>query len=337
MSPRVNVTSSEPSSTTRGTLGINTRPGRPYTIEKRKASAIGHDQLMTHDTTNHRMSKRMIAPWLKYALASDQDLAGFLDGHREPNPRVGVGLVNDDGESERTTIRVVIAEDQAVVRRGTALLLSMTPDMECVGQATNGEEAVKLAKLLLPDVILMDLHMPVMGGVAATREITLSQPAVQILVLTTLDDDETVFEAVRAGAQAYLLKDAGEEELLETIRALRRGESHLTPQIARKVMDQFRQLARTESSAPSSRTPISNEPGPSRAATAHTGPATEALTEKEARVLSLITKGASNREIAQALVLAEGTVRNYVSLVMQKLHANTRLELAVRTREKFGA
>jgi DNA-binding NarL/FixJ family response regulator len=135
------------------------------------------------------------------------------------------------------TIRVVIAEDQATVRRGTALLLSMTPDMECVGQACNGDEAVQLAQLLRPDVVLMDLHMPVKGGVAATREIMMAQPRTQVLVLTTLDDDETVFEAVRAGAQAYLLKDASEDELLETIRALCRGESHLTPQIARKVMD----------------------------------------------------------------------------------------------------
>jgi DNA-binding NarL/FixJ family response regulator len=138
---------------------------------------------------------------------------------------------------ERTThpaIRIVIAEDQALVRRGAAILLSMEPDMEVVGQARNGVEAVELAQLLHPDVILMDLHMPLKGGVAATREITRDLPNTQILVLTTLDDDETVFEAVRAGAQAYLLKDASEDELLETIRALRRGESRLTPQIARK-------------------------------------------------------------------------------------------------------
>src|SRR5471030_3086558 len=119
----------------------------------------------------------------------------------------------------------------------------MEPDMEVVGQARNGVEAVELAQLLHPDVILMDLHMPLKGGVAATREITRDLPNTQILVLTTLDDDETVFEAVRAGAQAYLLKDVGEEELLETIRALKRGESRLTPQMARKVMDQFRHVA----------------------------------------------------------------------------------------------
>src|SRR5271154_1043086 len=149
-----------------------------------------------------------------------------------------------NGEStSQPAIRIVIAEDQALVRRGAAILLSMEPDMEVVGQARNGVEAVELAQLLHPDVILMDLHMPLKGGVAATREITRALPNTQILVLTTLNDDETVFEAVRAGAQAYLLKDAEESELLETIRALKRGESRLTPQIARKVMDQFRRLA----------------------------------------------------------------------------------------------
>src|SRR5271167_3090762 len=155
----------------------------------------------------------------------------------------------DNGEvltvqaTNTATSRIVIAEDQAIVRRGAALLLSMEPDMEVVGQARNGVEAVELAQLLHPDVVLMDLHMPIKGGVAATREITQALPKTQILVLTTLNDDETVFEAVRAGAHAYLLKDVSEDELLETVRALRRGESRLTPQIARKVMDQFRRLA----------------------------------------------------------------------------------------------
>src|SRR5271154_2656627 len=153
------------------------------------------------------------------------------------------------GESNSTAIRIVIAEDQELVRRGAALLLSMEPDMEVVGQARNGVEAVELAELLRPDVVLMDLHMPIKGGVAATREITQALPGTQILVLTTLDDDETVFEAVRAGAHAYLLKDVSEDELLETVRALKRGESRLTPQIARKVMDQFRRLAAAEPAA----------------------------------------------------------------------------------------
>jgi DNA-binding NarL/FixJ family response regulator len=214
-------------------------------------------------------------------------------------------------------IRVVIAEDQVSVRRGTAMLLATAPDMECVGQAANGVEAVQLAQLLKPDVVLMDLHMPLKGGVAATREITSADPHTQILVLTTLDDDETVFEAVRAGAQAYLLKDVSEEELLETIRALRRGESRLTPQIARKVMDQFRRLSKDDSAVAD------------RRSTGLAVAATEQLTDKEERVLSLITEGMSNRQIANSMSLAEGTIKNYVSRIMDKLHANTRTELAV--------
>jgi DNA-binding NarL/FixJ family response regulator len=123
-------------------------------------------------------------------------------------------------DSARPVIRVVVAEDQAIARRATVLVLSMAVDMECVGQACNGDEAVKLASVLQPDVVLMNLHMPIEGGLVATREITLAQPSTRVIVLTTLDDDETVFEAVRAGAQAYLPKDASEEELLEAIRAL---------------------------------------------------------------------------------------------------------------------
>jgi len=201
--------------------------------------------------------------------------------------------------SDHPAIRIVIAEDQALVRRGAALLLSMEPDME---------------------VILMDLHMPLKGGVAATREITRALPNTQILVLTTLNDDETVFEAVRAGAQAYLLKDAQESELLETIRALRRGESRLTPQIARKVMDQFRRLAGG----------ASNKDAPEENATPQKAAFnTELLSDKEEKILELISESMTNRQIANALFLAEGTVKNYVSRIMQKLHANTRTELAV--------
>ncbi|HEX4243895.1 MAG TPA: response regulator transcription factor [Steroidobacteraceae bacterium] len=225
-----------------------------------------------------------------------------------------------------SVIRIVIAEDQALVRRGAALLLSMEPDMEVVGQACNGVEAVELAQLLRPDVVLMDLHMPVKGGVAATREITRDLPSTQILVLTTLDDDETVFEAVRAGAHAYLLKDVAEDELLETIRALRRGESRLTPQIARKVMDQFSRLAQTTAGPPAASAPEAR----GTPAFARPAFAAEALNEKEEKILALIAEGMSNRQIAQTVFLAEGTIKNYVSRIMEKLHANTRTELAVR-------
>ncbi|MDD5404891.1 MAG: response regulator transcription factor [Sulfuricella sp.] len=212
-------------------------------------------------------------------------------------------------------IRVLVADDQALVRRGMTLMLSLEADMEVVGQACDGVEAVEMARQLQPDVVLMDLHMPRKGGVAATREIALALPRTHVLVLTTLDADETVFEAIRAGAHAYLLKDASEEELLETVRAVHRGESRMTPQIARKVMDQFRRLAPPDAaSSPHAAAPE-----------IMAGP----LSDKEEKILQLIAEGKSNRQIAQAIFLAEGTVKNYVSRIMEKLHANTRTELAV--------
>jgi len=220
--------------------------------------------------------------------------------------------------STAARIRILIAEDQALVRRGTSVLISMEPDMEVVGQACDGIEAVAMAEQLRPDVVLMDLHMPRQGGVAATREITRTLPDTQVLVLTTLNDDETVFDAVRAGALGYLLKDVSEQELLDTIRALRRGESRLTPQIARKVLDQFRRLSCEADHAASAGNALKKN--------AASG---DSLNDKEERILRLIAEGMSNRQIAAAMFLAEGTVKNYVSRIMQKLHANTRTALAV--------
>jgi DNA-binding NarL/FixJ family response regulator len=238
-------------------------------------------------------------------------------------------LIVTEGERNPVpAIRIVIAEDQAHVRRGAAHLLSLEQDMEVVGQACNGAEAVELARVLQPDVILMDLHMPVKGGVAATREIIQMLPATQILVLTTLHDDETVFEAVRAGAHAYLLKDAAEDELLETIRALRRGESRLTPQIARKVLDQFARLAAVSLPEPT-REQAAEPPTPQKGVVASGEGRAEVLNPKEQRVLQLISEGLSNRQIADAMYLAEGTIKNYVSRIMEKLHANTRIALAL--------
>jgi DNA-binding NarL/FixJ family response regulator len=257
----------------------------------------------------------MIAHWEHWSL---------YEGH----------LVTPGERVNHPAIRIVIAEDQALVRRGAAILLSMEPDMEVVGQARNGVEAVELAQLLQPDVVLMDLHMPLKGGVAATREITQALPKTQILVLTTLNDDETVFEAVRAGAQAYLLKDADEDELLETIRALRRGESRLTPQIARKVMDQFRRLAAMPHAEPVGDDVSNSAASEQRPAAQRNAINAEPLSDKEEKILQLISEGMTNRQIATTLFLAEGTVKNYVSRIMEKLHANTRTELAVLTKRQ---
>ena len=236
-------------------------------------------------------------------------------------------------------IRVLVADDQALIRRGMSLMLAAEADMEVVGQAADGVDAVEMAERLRPDVVLMDLHMPRKGGVAATREITLSLPDTHVLVLTTLDAEEAVFEAVRAGAHAYLLKDASEDELLETVRAVHRGESRLTPQIARKVMDQFRRLA-SPGEAVRAGTGAGGMTASISAGTAPAGAAAsvpDTLSEKEERILSLIAEGRSNKQIAAAVFLAEDTVKNYVSRIMEKLHANTRTELAVMSvRQRRG-
>jgi DNA-binding NarL/FixJ family response regulator len=219
----------------------------------------------------------------------------------------------DRGTSQR--IRVLIVDDQALVRRGLALMFSLEPDMEVVGEAGDGVEAIEMARRLRPDVVLMDLHMPRKGGVAATREITAALPQTHVLVLTTMEAEQSVFDALRAGALAYLLKDATETEVLEGVRAVHRGESRLTPQIARKVLDQFRRLAALEPK-PTYQAPVEDDPAAS-------------LNDKETKVLQLIAEGKSNKQIAGLLFLAEGTVKNYVSRIMEKLHAGSRTELAV--------
>jgi DNA-binding NarL/FixJ family response regulator len=210
-------------------------------------------------------------------------------------------------------IRVLVVDDQSLIRRGLAVILATEPDIAVVGQAADGQEAIDVARRERPDVVLMDLQMPRLAGVAATRAITAELPQTQVVVLTTFDTDELVFEAIRAGAQAYLLKDAPESEVLETIRAVHRGESRLSPNIARKVMEQFRRL-------------------PAGAPPARDGDAAslDALTAREERILALIAEGKGNREIARTVFLAEGTVKNYVSRIMEKLHARTRTELAVK-------
>jgi len=233
-------------------------------------------------------------------------------------------------------IRVLVVDDQALIRRGMTLMLSAEPDMEVVGQAIDGVEAIEMAQQLRPDVILMDLHMPRKGGVAATREITLTLPRTHVLVLTTFDTEEMVFEAVRAGAHAYLLKDASEGEVLDAVRAVHRGESWLTPQVARKIMEQFRRLAsRADAASPASivaAAAVGNAAGTDPGKVSPAAP--DALTEKEERILTLIAEGRSNKQIAAAVYLAEGTVKNYVSRIMEKLHASTRTELAVMSLRK---
>ena len=218
-------------------------------------------------------------------------------------------------------LRLLIVDDQPIIRRGLAMMLAAENGIEIVGQAADGLEAIELALATRPDVVVMDLQMPRASGVVATREITARLPDTRVVVLSTYDDDELVFEAIRAGAQAYLLKDATEEEVLETVRSVYRGESRLSPAIARKVMEQFRSLA--------ARAPLAPEPALLTSATRE-----EPLTDKESRILELLAQGMSNKLIGATVFLAEGTVKNYVSRIMQKLHASSRIELAMRAAQR---
>ena len=214
-------------------------------------------------------------------------------------------------------IRILLADDQALFREGLHTLLSVQPDLEVVGEAGNGEEAVHLANTLHPDVVLMDLQMPVLDGVAATRQLRTACPACRVIVLTTFDDDEYVFDGLRAGAMGYLLKDTPSAKLVEAIRAAARGESFLEPSVAAKVVAEF--------------TRLSPAPGP---AAAHAGqPLAEPLSERELEVLRLVAQGASNKEIAAALFIAEGTAKNHLTNILGKLGVTDRTQAALKAKE----
>ncbi len=210
-------------------------------------------------------------------------------------------------------IRILLVDDQALFREGLRTLLSTQPDFDVVGEAANGEEALRLAATLRPTVVLMDLRMPVLDGVAATRRLCETQPDCRVIVLTTFDDDEYVFEGLRAGAIGYLLKDVPSEKLFEAIRAAARGESFLQPSIAAKVVAEFARLAAQAPRVPQ--------------------PLIEPLSERELEILRLVAKGASNKEIAAALFIAEGTVKNHLTHILSKLGVRDRTQAALKARE----
>ncbi len=201
-------------------------------------------------------------------------------------------------------IRILIADDHAIVRKGIRALLSTEPDIEVIGEAGNGAEAVALAQKMSPDVILMDLVMPKVDGIEATRQISEQQPGARILVLTSFAADDKVFPAIKAGALGYLLKDSGPDALVQAIHQVQRGEPSLEPSIARKVL--------TELSAPPKK-PLTADP----------------LTERELDILRLVAQGRSNKEIAEQLVIAEMTVRTHVSNILGKLHLASRTQAAL--------
>ena len=203
--------------------------------------------------------------------------------------------------SER--ISVLIADDHPVVRQGLRTFLELQEDMEIVGEAAGGEEAVALVQELLPDVVLMDLVMPGVDGVEATRRIRDVSPATKVIALTSFTDDKTVFASIKAGAAGYLLKDVRPQALSDAIRTVHRGEALLHPTIAAKLMQEFAQRDKRSAKDP--------------------------LTEREHDVLRHIARGMSNKEIAAALVLSEKTIKTHVSNILQKLHLADRTQAAL--------
>ncbi|MEV4147119.1 response regulator transcription factor [Amycolatopsis sp. NPDC049691] len=209
-----------------------------------------------------------------------------------------------------TPVRVLLVDDQALFREALATLLATHDGIDVVGEAGNGDEAVRRVAELRPDVVLMDLRMPVLDGVSATRRLRGDHPDVRVIALTTFDDDEDVFAALRAGAVGYLLKDVSSARLIEAVLAAARGESVLQPSVAAKVVARFAELP---------------EPKPQ--------PLVVPLSERERDVLRLLADGRSNREIAAKLFLAEGTVKNHVTNVLGKLGARDRTQAALRARD----
>jgi DNA-binding NarL/FixJ family response regulator len=211
-------------------------------------------------------------------------------------------------------IRVLLVDDQALFREGLETLLSVHDDIQVVGQASNGREAVEVATKVQPDVVLMDVRMPVLDGVRATRLLKQAQPKCRVIVLTTFDDDEYVFDALRSGAVGYLLKDVASARLIEAIRATARGESILEPSVAAKVIAEF---TRVSSVVPAAQMEQLVEP----------------LSGRELEILSLIARGDSNKEIASQLFIAEGTVKNHVTHILSKLGVRDRTHAALKARE----
>ncbi len=210
-------------------------------------------------------------------------------------------------------IKILIVDDQALFREGLRTLLSVQADFEVVGEASNGEEALRYAAQYHPNVILMDLRMPVMDGVTATRRLRELYPECKVIVLTTFDDDEDIFEGMRAGAVGYLLKDVSSEKLFEAIHATSRGEYFLMPSITAKVMAEFSRLSRP---APKADFEL-----------------VDPLSSREIEILRLVSTGLSNKEIADKLVIAEGTVKNHLTNILAKLSAKDRMQAVIKARD----
>ena len=215
--------------------------------------------------------------------------------------------------SQGSPIRILLADDQRLMRDGLRILLELEPDLAVVGEAGDGEAALEAYENLRPDIVLMDIRMPGMDGVEATRRICTRWPEARVIILTTFDDDEYIFEGLRAGALGYLLKDVSGAELAEAVRTVAGGGALIEPSVARKVVAEFARLANPER-------PID-------------AGLPEPLSGREKEIVRLLAHGLTNREIAARLNLAEGTVKNYVTTILQKLGVRDRTQAALRARE----
>lgn len=211
-------------------------------------------------------------------------------------------------------LRILLADDQSLFREALRTLLALQPDFEIVGEAENGERAIALARVHKPDVVLMDLRMPVMGGVEATRRIQQVCPGTRVVVLTTFDEDQEIFEAMRAGASGYLLKACSSDKLCESVRAAAKGASVLEPSVAARMMAEVNRLSAREGRKVSQ-------------------PLPDPLSSRELEVLKLLAAGRSNKEIGAELNITEGTVKNHMTNVLGKLGALDRTQAALRARE----
>jgi DNA-binding NarL/FixJ family response regulator len=212
-------------------------------------------------------------------------------------------------------IRVLLVDDQTLIRQGLRLLLEIEADIRVAGQASNGREALEQVEALHPDVVLMDVRMPEMDGVVATRELSARFPDVKVIILTTFEDDEIVFDALKAGARGYLLKDISSEEMAAAVRKVAAGQALIEPRLTRKVLAEFSRMA----SATGGRVAAGSLPVP--------------LTDRELEVLQALAHGLSNREIAEKLVITEGTVKNHVSSLIDKLGVRDRTQAVLKGQE----